>query len=106
MECHLQKTVFRIVALAASGAREIAAPGGALAIVVLGNGERRSAAAWDQEHAERALDFSGIRRWDRGRGATARRLHDGLRDPWSALSRKSLLLVNSARSGAPSFILF
>jgi len=106
MECHLQKTVFRIVALAASGAGQIAAPGGALAIVVLGNSERRSAAAGDQEHAERALGFSGIGRWARGRGAMARRLHDSLLDPSTELSRKSPLLANSARSGAPSFILF
>jgi hypothetical protein len=84
MEGHLQKTVFRVVALAASGARQIAAPGCALAIVILGNGEGRSAAAWDQEHAKRAFAFSGAGGW--GRGATARFLHDNLLDPWTALS--------------------
>ena len=52
MESHLKKAVFGIMAFAAAGADQIAAPGGALAIVVLGDGEGGAAAAGDEEHAE------------------------------------------------------
>ena len=55
MEAHLEKTVFGVVPLGASGANQIAAPCGALAIVVLGDGESRAAAAGNEEHVERAL---------------------------------------------------
>jgi len=53
MESHLEEAVFGIVALAAAWAFEIAAPGGALVIVVFGDREGGAATARDQEHAER-----------------------------------------------------
>ena len=55
VESHLEKAVPGVVALAAAGADQIAAPGRALAIVVLGHGEGCAAAAGDQKHAEEAL---------------------------------------------------
>ncbi len=59
MEAHLQKAVLRVVPLAAAGTDEVAAPGGALAIVVFGDCESCSATARDQEHAEGALRGTG-----------------------------------------------
>ena len=55
VESHLQKTVPGVVALAAAGADQVAAPGRALAIVVLGHGEGRATTAGDEEHAEGAF---------------------------------------------------
>ena len=52
VESHLEKTVLGVVALAAAGADQVAAPGRALAIVVLGHREGCAAAAGDQKHAE------------------------------------------------------
>src|SRR4051812_28451140 len=84
MESHLEETVFGIVALAAAGAEEIAAPGCALAIVVLGYRESRAATAGDEEHAERLTCLNGTGRCPGRRGAKARRpfgkLRAGFRD--------------------------
>ena len=55
LESHLEEAVFGVVALRAAGADQVAAPGRALAIVVLGHGEGCAAAAGDQKHAEGAL---------------------------------------------------
>jgi len=52
MESHLEETVLGIVTLAASGAGEIAAPSGALTIVVFRDGEGGAAAAGDEKHME------------------------------------------------------
>ena len=60
MESHLEETVLGIVALAASGAAEVAAPCRALAIVVFGDGEGSAAAAGNEEHAKGTR--AGIRR--------------------------------------------
>jgi len=64
VKADLQEAVLGIVPLAAAGANQIAAPRGSLAIVVLGHGERGSATARDQEHAQRRLrscrGFAGI----------------------------------------------
>jgi hypothetical protein len=64
VESHLEQTVLGIVVFAAAGANEIAAPGGPLAIVVFGNCEGGSTTAWDEEHAERLLSFSGSGDWE------------------------------------------
>jgi hypothetical protein len=66
MESHLKQPVFGIVTLAASGANQVAAPGGALAVVILGDREGRAAAAGDQEHAKVRLGFLRGRAFDMG----------------------------------------
>jgi len=52
MKAHLEEAVLGVVAFAAPGTGQVAAPGGSLTIVILGDGEGCSAAAGDQEHAE------------------------------------------------------
>ena len=52
MKAHLEEAVFGVVALATAGADQVAAPGGSLTIIVLGDGEGGAAAAGDQEHAK------------------------------------------------------
>jgi len=56
MKSHLQKAVFGVVPLLASGADQVTAPGSTLAIVVFGDSEGRAAAARDEEHAEGSFD--------------------------------------------------
>src|SRR5215469_12143013 len=57
MESHLKEPVLGVVTLATSGADQVAAPGGALAIVVFGHGEGCAAAAGDEEHAQGRFGF-------------------------------------------------
>jgi hypothetical protein len=85
VESHLQKAVLGIVALAAAGADEIAAPSGSLAVVVFSNGEGGSAAAWDQEHAERLGSFGGSGGRKRVGAVGAGRPRHSWRDPSTAL---------------------
>src|SRR3954462_7181249 len=81
MESHLEEAVFGIVALAAAWAFEIAAPGGALVIVVFGDREGGAATARDQEHAERRRGFlSNCLGPISLRGAKATRLRDSRGD--------------------------
>ena len=47
VKSHLEEAVFGIVTFAASGADHVAAPGGAFAVVVFGDGEGGAAAARD-----------------------------------------------------------
>ena len=52
VESHLEEAVLGVVAFAAAGAGHVAAPGGAFAVVVFGDGECGAAATGDEEHAE------------------------------------------------------
>ena len=52
VESHLEQAVFGIVTLAATRAYKIAAPGGALVVVVFSDRESRPATARDEEHAQ------------------------------------------------------
>ena len=52
MESYLQQPILRIVALAASGARHVAAPRRPLTIVVLCYGKGRPTAAGDEKHLQ------------------------------------------------------
>src|SRR5689334_21577481 len=52
MKAHLEQAVPGVVALAAAGANQEAAPCRSLMIVVLGDGEGRAATARDQEHPQ------------------------------------------------------
>ncbi len=47
MEAHLEQTILGVVSLLAGRASQVAAPGGALMIVVFGHGEGGAAAAGD-----------------------------------------------------------
>lgn len=57
MKSHLQQTILGIVSFAAAWADEIAAPRGALMIIIFRDGERRSATARHEEHTQRLLLF-------------------------------------------------
>ena len=52
VKAHLEQAIFGVVALAATWTDEIAAPGGALMVVVFGDGEGASATAGDEEHPQ------------------------------------------------------
>ena len=77
VESHLEETVLGVVALAAAGADQVAAPGRALAVVVLGHGEGCAAAAGDQKHAVGVLGGLVRRASWGGSTRTEKRLRSG-----------------------------
>jgi hypothetical protein len=52
MESHLEQAILGIVALAASGARQVTTPCRSLAVIILGDGEGHPTTAGDEKHSE------------------------------------------------------
>lgn len=56
MKSYAEEAILGIVAFAAAGTDEIAAPSGAMTIIIFGNSEGGAATAGNKEHSERIAE--------------------------------------------------
>src|SRR5579862_464885 len=103
MKAHLEQAVPGIVALAAAGADQIAAPCRSLMIVVLGDRKGRAATARDEEHPQAGVllcVFFGLGRSFHDSSTTAYELFFRLFDCKTFLRRRSAFGVISTNSSS------
>src|SRR5579864_2316082 len=109
VESDLEQPVLGVVALAASGAGKITAPGRALMIIVLGDGKGCAAAAWNQKHAQgrgtflalaSGFGFFGLAAFLHDSSTAARALFLRLFDCSTFLRKRSALGVTSTNSSS------